>query len=428
MDAGAWFYSINTSVYKNLKAAKQGFLNPDEALKWSNQMNNRLNEPAKQQKPATRVIHAGQHPDPSTGAVMMPIYATSTYAQQSPGQHQGYEYSRTKNPTRSAFERCIADLESGEQGFAFASGMAATATLLDLLSSGDHVLVIDNVYGGTYRLFENVRRRSAGLQFTFVDFTDMETVKAAILPTTKMIWVESPSNPLLKLVDLSAVAALGKARGILTVADNTFATPMAQRPLEFGFDIVMHSTTKYINGHSDVIGGAVVVQDSALGEQLAYLQNSSGGVASPFDSFLTLRGVKTLALRMERHTENAFRLAAWLEKHPRVAKVYYPGLQSHPQYALAQRQMQLAGGMVSVELCYDLKKTKQCLSRCRLFTLAESLGGVESLIEHPAIMTHASIPKVEREKMGITDNFIRLSVGIEDVEDLQEDLRFMLEF
>lgn len=377
----------------------------------------------KAQRLQTRVIHAGQTPDPSTGAVMMPIYATSTYAQISPGQHQGYEYSRTKNPTRSAYERCIADLESGSHGFAFASGMAATATLLELLNTGDHVLVIDNVYGGTYRLFANVRQRSAGLQFSFLDFGDIHALEAAIQPNTKMIWVESPTNPLLKLVDLSAVAALAKRHGVLSVADNTFATPMAQRPLEYGFDVVMHSATKYLNGHSDIIGGVVVVADDRLAEQVGYLQNAIGAVASPFDSFLALRGLKTLAVRMQRHTENALALAEWLQHQAQVAHVYYPGLPSHPQHALAKQQMALFGGMISVLLKADLQQTQAMLSRCRLFTLAESLGGVESLIEHPAIMTHASIPSIEREKIGIADNFIRLSVGIEALEDLKEDLQ-----
>lgn len=371
---------------------------------------------------ATRVIHAGQSPDPSTGAVMVPIYATSTYAQTAPGEHQGYEYSRTHNPTRFAYERCVADLESGCRGFAFASGMAATATILDLLSTGDHVLVIDNVYGGTYRLFENVRKRSAGLQFSFMSFADMSQVEAAILPNTKMIWIESPTNPLMKLVDLEAVAALAKKHQLLAVADNTFATPLAQRPLEYGFQIVMHSATKYLNGHSDMVGGIVAVADPELGEKMAYLQNSIGAVAGPFDSFLALRGLKTLDVRMHRHTENAQELASWLEKHPKVTRVYYPGLPSHEQHALAKRQMKLAGGMISVVLKGDLAATKRMLSRCEIFTLAESLGGVESLIEHPGIMTHASVPTAEREKMGITDNFIRLSVGIESVGDLRADL------
>lgn len=375
---------------------------------------------------ATRVIHAGQMPDPSTGAVMMPIYATSTYAQSAPGVHQGYEYSRTKNPTRSAYERCVADLESGAQGFAFASGMAATATLLELLSCGEHVLVIDNVYGGTYRLFENVRTRSAGLQFTFMPFDDMDKVEAAILPNTKMIWIESPTNPLMHLVDLAAVAKLAKKHRLLAVADNTFATPLAQRPLEYGFDVVMHSATKYLNGHSDIVGGMVVANDARLIEDIAYLQNAIGGIAGPFDSFLALRGLKTLAVRMQRHSENAMELASWLEAHPKVAKVYYPGLPSHSQHALAKRQMQLFSGMVSVELRGDLPSTSAMLSRCELFTLAESLGGVESLIEHPATMTHASIPKALREQMGISDNLIRLSVGIEAVEDLRRDLEWAL--
>jgi cystathionine beta-lyase len=373
-------------------------------------------------KLATRVIHAGQVPDPTTGAVMMPIYATSTYAQVAPGEHRGYEYSRTHNPTRFAYERCVADLESGCRGFAFASGMAATATILELLDSGDHVVVIDNVYGGTYRLFENVRKRSAGLQFSFVPFDDLSHVEAAIKPNTKMIWIESPTNPLMKLVDLTAVAALAKKHHLLAVADNTFATPLAQRPLEYGFDIVMHSATKYLNGHSDMVGGMAVVADPALGEKMAYLQNSAGAIAGPFDSFLALRGLKTLAVRMQRHTENAQLLAEWLATHPKVDQVYYPGLPSHPQYALAKQQMKLAGGMISITIKGDLDQTKRMLSHCEIFTLAESLGGVESLIEHPAIMTHASIPLSEREKMGITDNFVRLSVGIEAVEDLRGDL------
>lgn len=374
------------------------------------------------QQLATRVIHAGQSPDPTTGAVMMPIYATSTYAQKTPGEHQGFEYSRTHNPTRFAYERCVADLESGCRGFAFASGMAATATILELLDTGDHVLVIDNVYGGTYRLFENVRKRSAGLQFSFVAFDDLSHVEAAIKPNTKMIWIESPTNPMMTLVDLEKIAALAKKHHLLAVADNTFATPLAQRPLEYGFDVVMHSATKYLNGHSDMVGGIAVVADAELGERMAYLQNSIGAVAGPFDSFLALRGLKTLAVRMQRHTENAQALAEWLVQHPKVARVYYPGLPNHPQYALAQKQMKLAGGMIGVTLKCDLEKTKHMLSQCEIFTLAESLGGVESLIEHPAIMTHASIPQSDREKIGIADNFIRLSVGIEAVEDLKADL------
>lgn len=374
-------------------------------------------------KLATRVIHAGQEPDPTTGAVMMPIYATSTYAQSSPGVHKGYEYSRTKNPTRFAYEKCVADLESGTAGFAFASGLAATATILDLLKPGDHVVVADNVYGGTYRLFENVRKRSAGLQFSFIDFSNIENLSAAITPATKMIWIETPTNPMLKLIDLAAVVKIAKQHKILAVADNTFATPMAQRPLEYGFDLVMHSATKYLNGHSDIVGGIVVVgEDADLVQQMGYLQNAIGAIASPFDSFLALRGLKTLAIRMERHTQNALELAHWLQEHPSIEKVFYPGLPSHPQHELAKRQMPLFGGMLSVCLKADLEQTKQMLSRCQIFTLAESLGGVESLIEHPAIMTHASIPKADRDKMGISDNFIRLSVGIEDVADLKYDL------
>lgn len=372
---------------------------------------------------ATRVIHGGQYPDPSTGAVMMPIYATSTYAQRAPGEHQGFEYSRTQNPTRFAYERCVADLESGQRGFAFASGMAAIATILELLKPGDHVVVMDDVYGGTYRLFNNVRQRSSGLNFSFVDMTDLEAVAKAIQPNTRMIWVESPSNPLLKIVDLTAIARLAKQHHLIACADNTFATPLSQRPLELGFDIVVHSATKYLNGHSDIVNGiAIVGEHVELNEQLGYLQNAVGAIAGPFDSFLALRGVKTLALRMERHHQNALILAEWLEKHARVERVYYPGLPSHPQHALAKRQMALWGGMISVVLRCSLEETKKMLSRCQLFTLAESLGGVESLIEHPAIMTHASIPAATRHQLGISDGLIRLSVGIEDVEDLQKDL------
>ncbi len=382
-----------------------------------------MSKTSHKQKLATRVIHAGQEPDPTTGAVMMPIYATSTYAQESPGHHKGFEYSRTKNPTRSAYERCIADLESGKHGFAFASGMAAIATIMELLQPGDHVVVSDDVYGGTYRLFENVRKRSAGLEFSFVDMTDMSKISAAITAQTKMIWVETPTNPLLKLADLAAIADLAKQKHLLSVVDNTFATPIAQRPLEYGFDLVMHSATKYLNGHSDVIGGVVVVGDNEpLAEKLAYLQNAIGAVAGPFDSFLVLRGLKTLALRMQRHADNALEIARWLEKHPKVDTVFYPGLASHPQHGLAKQQMHNFGGMISVTLKCDLEQCKKMLSRCRVFALAESLGGVESLIEHPAIMTHASIPRAERERMGIADNFIRLSVGIEDVADLRYDL------
>lgn len=376
---------------------------------------------------ATRVIHAGQEPDPTTGAVMPPIYATSTYAQESPGKHKGYEYSRTKNPTRFAYEKCIADLESGSAGYAFASGMAAIATVLELLQPNDHIIAMDDLYGGTYRLLERVRKRSAGLQVSFVDLSRPEKIAAEIRPNTKMIWVETPTNPMLKLADLKKVAEIAKQHKLISVTDNTFATPLIQRPLELGFDIVVHSATKYINGHSDIIGGiAVVGKNAELAEQIAFLQNSVGAIAGPFDSFLALRGVKTLAIRMERHCYNAMELASWLEKHPKVARVIYPGLASHPQHALAKQQMAAFGGMISVELKYNLQDTVKMLERCELFTLAESLGGVESLIEHPAIMTHASIPQEQRNQLGIKDGLIRLSVGIEALEDLRADLEHAL--
>jgi cystathionine gamma-lyase len=371
----------------------------------------------------TRAIHAGQSPDPSTGAVMVPIYATSTYAQASPGQHQGFEYSRSHNPTRFALERCLADLESGTRGYAFASGLAAIATFLDVLDAGDHVIASEDLYGGSFRLFERVRKRSAALDFTFLDLADLPAVEAAITPKTKLIWVETPTNPLLRLVDLQAIADIAKRRGLMAVADNTFASPYVQRPLELGFDAVMHSTTKYIGGHSDVVGGALVVGDNAeLRDQLTFLQNAVGAVASPFDSFLTLRGLKTLALRMERHCENGMAVAQWLEGRPEVAKVVYPGLPSHPQHDLARRQMHGFGGMVTAVLARDLSGTRRFLERTRLFTLAESLGGVESLIEHPAIMTHASIPAETRERIGIADGLVRLSVGVEAADDLIADL------
>lgn len=375
----------------------------------------------------TRVIHAGQEPDPSTGAIMTPIYATSTYVQKSPGEHKGYEYSRTKNPTRNAFEQCVADLEEGTAGFAFGSGMAATATILEMLSPGDHVIICDDVYGGTFRLFDKVRQRSAGLKMSFVDMTDINAVEAAVTSETKMIWVESPTNPMLKLIDLKAVATLAKKHKLISVADNTFATPIIQQPLTFGFDIVMHSATKYLNGHSDMVGGVVVVKDTALAEQLGFLQNSIGGVLGPFDSFLALRGLKTLNVRMQRHTENAHALADWLSQRDDIENVIYPGLTSHPQHALAKEQMALYGGMISVNIKRDLAGTVKMLENCHIFALAESLGGVESLIEHPAIMTHASVPKDKRDVLGIRDNFIRLSVGIEDLNDLKNDLSSALE-
>ena len=372
---------------------------------------------------ATRTIHAGQAPDPTTGAIMPPIYATSTYVQDSPGQHKGYEYSRTQNPTRMAYERCLADLEGGSAGFAFASGMAATATLLELLDSGSHVLAMDDLYGGSYRLFHNVRERSAGLSFTFADLSDPAAVEAALRPETRMIWVESPTNPLLKLVDFGTIAKQARERGILTVCDNTFASPYVQRPLEAGFDIVMHSATKYLNGHSDMVGGIVAVGDNPeLVERLAYLQNAVGAVAGPFDSFLALRGLKTLALRMQRHCENAAVVAEYLEDHLKVEAVHYPGLASHPQHDLAKRQMDRYGGMVTAVLEGGLPAAKRFLERVQIFALAESLGGVESLIEHPAIMTHASIPAETRARLGIGDGLVRLSVGVEDADDLIADL------
>ncbi len=376
---------------------------------------------------ATRAIHAGQMPDPSTGAIMTPIFATSTYVQSSPGKDKGYVYSRSHNPTRDAYEKCIADLESGQRGFAFASGMAAIATILELLKPGDHLIAVDNLYGGTYRLLEKVRKRSAGIEISFVDLSDPEKLKLAIRKETRMIWIETPTNPMLKLVDLKKIATIAKQHNLITVADNTFASPILQRPLEYGFDIVMHSATKYLNGHSDMIGGiAVVGENVELADQLAFLQNAIGAIQGPFDSFLALRGIKTLAVRMERHCSNALELAQWLSTQPKVARVIYPGLSSHPQHELAKLQMSQFGGMLSVELNLNLQQTVQVLERCRLFALAESLGGVESLIEHPAIMTHASVPKEQREKLGITDGLIRLSVGIEALDDLKEDLRFAL--
>ena len=376
---------------------------------------------------ATRVIHAGQSPDPSTGAIMTPIYTTSTYVQASPGDHQGYEYSRTHNPTRKAWESCIADLEDGSAGFAFASGMAAIDTLMHLLEPGDHVLAVDDLYGGSWRLFERVRRRSSGLEFSFIDMADLDAVRAAVTPKTKMIWVETPTNPMLKLVDIAAVAGIAREAGARLVVDNTFATPMLQQPLNLGADIVVHSVTKYLNGHSDMIGGAVVVRDSELADQIAFLQNSAGGVQGPFDAFLVMRGVKTLALRMKAHCESAARIAEWLTGRPEVRKVIYPGLPDHPQHALAARQMSGFGGMVSFDIGGDLDRARRFLENTHLFALAESLGGVESLVNHPAIMTHATIPKDRREALGVTDTLIRLSVGIEDVDDLIDDLSGALE-
>jgi cystathionine gamma-lyase len=372
---------------------------------------------------ATRSIHAGQSPDPTTGAVMVPIYATSTYVQASPGVTKGYEYSRSQNPTRMAYERCVADLESGTAGFAFASGMAASSTALELLDSGAHIVAMDDLYGGSRRLFTRVRQRSAGLSFTFADLTDLAQLEAALKPETKMIWVETPTNPLLKLVDLAGVAAIARKRGIISVCDNTFASPWVQRPLEHGFDIVMHSATKYLNGHSDIIGGMLVVGENAdLRERLGFLQNAIGAIASPFDSFLALRGLKTLALRMERHCRNAMAVARFLAGHPKIERVIYPGLPSHPQHELARRQMDGFGGMVTAILKGDINDARRFLERCEIFSLAESLGGVESLIEHPGIMTHASLPAEVRRQLGIGDGMIRLSVGVEDEADLLEEL------
>ncbi|WP_269715405.1 cystathionine gamma-synthase [Caulobacter sp. NIBR2454] len=373
---------------------------------------------------ATRTIHGGQSHDPTTGAVMVPIYATSTYAQTSPGEHKGFEYSRSHNPTRFAFERAVADLESGAAGFAFASGLAAASTILEILDSGAHVIASDDLYGGSFRLFDKVRKRSAGLDFTFVDMADLSAIEAAIRPETKMIWVETPTNPMLRLADLAAIAELAKKHGLITVADNTFCSPYVQRPLELGFDVVMHSATKYLNGHSDVVAGVAVVGDNAeVAEKLKFLQNAVGAVLGPFDSFLALRGVKTLALRMQRACDNALAIAQWLEARDDIARVVYPGLASHPQHDLAKRQMMHGfGGIISVDIKGGLAPARRMLERTRLFTLAESLGGVESLIEHPAIMTHASIPAEQREALGITDGLVRLSVGIEDLEDLKADL------
>ena len=372
---------------------------------------------------ATRAIHGGQQHDPLTGAVMVPIYATSTYAQASPGVHQGFEYSRSQNPTRFALERALADLESGTKGYAFASGLAAISTLLDALDAGDHVIASEDLYGGSFRLFDKVRRRSAALEFSFVDLADLAAIEAAITPRTRLIWAETPTNPMLRLADLEAIAGLARRRGIIAAADNTFASPYVQRPLELGFDVVMHSTTKYIGGHSDVVGGALVVGENAgLRDQLTFLQNAVGAVASPFDSYLTLRGLKTLALRMQRHCENGLAIATWLEARLGVGRVIYPGLASHPQHALARRQMHGFGGMVTAILDRDLDGTRRMLERTRLFTLAESLGGVESLIEHPAIMTHASIPAETRARIGIADSLVRLSVGVEAAGDLIADL------
>jgi cystathionine gamma-lyase len=376
---------------------------------------------------ATRCVHAGQQNDPTTGAVMMPIYATSTYAQSSPGIHKGFEYARTQNPTRMALERCVADLENGSAAFAFASGMAATATLLECLEKDSHVVIGDDVYGGTRRLFDRVRRHSAGIETTYTDLSDPRALVAAIRPNTRLVWIETPTNPTLKVIDIEQIADIAKAKKILSACDNTFASPWIQRPLEYGFDFVVHSTTKYLNGHSDIVGGIVVVGDNAeLADRMSFLQNAVGAIQGPFDSFLALRGVKTLALRVEKQSASALRIAHWLTEHSRIARVHYPGLESHPQHALARRQMRAFGAMIAVELEGSGNEARRFLERCRLFTLAESLGGVESLISLPAAMTHASMPPDVRAALGITDQLVRISVGIEDCDDLIADLNAAL--
>ena len=385
---------------------------------------------------ATLAIHGGQRPDPATGAVMPPICLSTTYAQRAPGEHQGFDYSRGTNPSRYAFERCIAKLEGSDLtedqdiscgGFAFASGLASIGVTLDLLDSGDHVIAMDDLYGGTGRLFSRIRERSAGLTFSLVDMTDPRKVQEAITDRTKLIWTETPTNPLLKLVDLDAMAAIGREHGILTACDNTFASPMLQRPLDYGFDITMHSVTKYLGGHSDVLGGVLVTKKSELAERIRFIQFAGGAVLSPFDCYLALRGLKTLAVRMRQHCESGAKIAAWLEDHELVERVIYPGLSSHPQYELGQKQMLFngkpaGGGMITIFLRGGIEESRTFLENIRIFTLAESLGGVESLIEHPAIMTHASVPPERRKLLGISDNLIRLSVGIEDTDDLIADL------
>ena len=373
---------------------------------------------------ATKAIHSGQEPDPSTGAIIGPIYTSSTYVQESPGEHKGFDYSRTSNPTRKALEICMTDLEEGGQGFAFSSGMAATATVLELLDTGDHIISMDDLYGGTYRLFENVRKRSSGLEFSYSNLSSLEGLESLLKPNSRMIWVESPSNPLLKIVDLEKISAFAKKHNLISVCDNTFCSSYVQKPLNLGFDVVLHSATKYLNGHSDVIGGLVVSSQERedLAEQLAFLSNSIGSIMSPFDSFLVLRSLKTLAVRMEKHCENACEIASFLEKHEVIEKIYYPGLSNHPNHEIAKKQMNGFGGMITVVLKGGLKTATTFLERTKLFALAESLGGVESLIEHPAIMTHASVPAEVRKDLGIEDGLVRLSVGIESIEDLLDDL------
>ncbi len=371
----------------------------------------------------TRAIHAGQQPDPATGAVITPIYATSTYVQSEPAVHRGYEYSRTGNPTRAAYERAIADLEGGRHGFAYASGMAAADAVLTLLDSGRHVLAMDDLYGGTRRLFEQVRRSASNLRFSFADLADNDVAERAIDPDVHMVWAETPTNPMLKLVDLDRVAELARRAGAIAVADNTFASPVLQRPLEHGFDVVVHSATKYLNGHSDIVGGVVVTGNDEIADRLGFLQNAVGGIQGPFDAFLAHRGLKTMAIRMERHVANATAVAEWLETRPEIERAIYPGLPSHPQHALARRQMPAgAGGIVTAVVRGDLAATRRMLMACDIFALAESLGGVESLIEHPALMTHASVAPAVRAELGIRDGLIRLSIGIEHCSDLIADL------
>lgn len=381
-----------------------------------------MSSPKENMKFSTRAIHAGQHPDPSTGAIMTPVYLTSTYVQESPGVHKGWEYSRTHNPTRRAYENCIANLEGGKYGFAFASGCAATTTVLHLLKQGDHVVAFDDMYGGTFRLFDKVLRHD-GFEFSFTDLTRVENFEKAIQPNTKMVWLETPTNPTLKLTDIAAICKIAKQKNILVAVDNTFMSPYFQRPLELGADIVVHSATKYVGGHSDMVGGVAVTNDAKIAEKLAFLSNSMGGVQGAFDSFLALRSLKTLPIRMKAHAENAMKVAEFLESHPQVEKVIYPGLKSHPQYELARTQMHGFGGMITFFIKGGLAASKKFLESVQVFALAESLGGVESLIEHPAIMTHASVPAEQRKALGIDDSLIRLSVGIEDCDDLIADLK-----
>ena len=370
---------------------------------------------------STRAIHAGQEPDPATGAIMTPLYLTSTFVQSSPGVHKGYEYSRTSNPTRKAYEDCLASLESGKFGFGFASGCAASTTVMHLLKAGDHVIASDDLYGGTFRLFDKIIRHN-GIEFSFVDMGNPENIARAVKDNTKMIWIETPTNPMLKLVDIKAASTIGKANQLMTVVDNTFMSPYFQRPLELGADIIVHSTTKFINGHSDIVGGAVVVKDSDIAEKIAFLSNSMGSICSPFDAFMCMRSLKTLPVRMKAHQENALEIVKFLDSHSEVDRVIYPGLESHPQHALAKEQMSGFGGMITFYLKGGLPAARNMLEKVKVFSLAESLGGVESLIEHPAIMTHASVPLEIRQELGIEDGLVRLSVGIEDLNDLLRDL------